>query len=44
MKIYDKLRLHDPNKKRSVGREIKILYKLEHPNLLSLHECIETNQ
>ena len=42
LKIYEKYRLTDPSKKKNVGREIEILKKLDHPNIVKMFEVIET--
>jgi MAP/microtubule affinity-regulating kinase len=42
MKIYPKYKLDDPNKKRSVIREILCMKKLEHPNTIKLLDSFET--
>lgn len=42
MKIYPKYKLDDPNKKRSVMREIVCMKKLEHPNTIKLLDSFET--
>jgi MAP/microtubule affinity-regulating kinase len=42
LKIYEKYRLADPSKKKNVGREIEILKKLDHPNIVKMFEVIET--
>lgn len=44
MKIYDKMRLNDPMKKRSVSREITLMSKLDHPNIVKFYESIDTNK
>lgn len=44
MKIYDKIRLNDPIKKRSVSREISLLQRLDHPNIVKFYESIDTNK
>ena len=44
MKIYDKFRLNDPMKKKAVQREIAVLRKLEHPNVVGLVELIENQK
>eukprot|EP00359_Climacostomum_virens_P003916 CAMPEP_0204901482 /NCGR_PEP_ID=MMETSP1397-20131031/3106_1 /ASSEMBLY_ACC=CAM_ASM_000891 /TAXON_ID=49980 /ORGANISM="Climacostomum Climacostomum virens, Strain Stock W-24" /LENGTH=417 /DNA_ID=CAMNT_0052069847 /DNA_START=219 /DNA_END=1472 /DNA_ORIENTATION=+ len=41
VKTYDKVRLLDPSRKKSVHREIKILSKLEHPHIVKLFETID---
>ncbi len=42
IKIYDKFRLLDPQRKKSVNREIQILQKLCHPHIVKLIETIDT--
>lgn len=42
LKTYEKYRLTDPSKKKNVGREIEILKKLEHPNVVRIFDVIET--
>ena len=42
IKIYDKSKFMDQNKLKNVQREIQILHKLNHPNILKLYESIET--
>lgn len=42
IKVYDKLSLLEPSKKKNVQRETRILYKLNHPNIVKLYETIET--
>lgn len=42
VKIYEKSNLLNPNRMKSVEREIKILYKLKHPNIIELKETVET--
>lgn len=44
MKIYDKNRLNDPIKKRSVSREINLMQRLDHPNIVKFYESIDTNR
>lgn len=41
VKTYDKIKLLDPSRKKSVHREIQILGKLEHPNIVKLFETID---
>lgn len=42
IKTYDKVRLLDPNRKKNVTREIKILSKLDHPHIAKMFETIDT--
>ena len=42
LKIYEKFRLTDPMKKKAVQREIAVLKKVSHPNVIKLVELIET--
>jgi len=44
MKIYDKYKLSDPQKKRSVSREITLLKKFDHPNIVKFYDSIDTNR
>lgn len=41
IKIYDKQKLQDPHKLKNVRREISILSKLNHPNIIKLYNVIE---
>jgi serine/threonine protein kinase len=42
IKVYDKYKLIDIQRKRSVIREIKILKRMEHQNIVQLHDAIDT--
>ena len=42
IKSYEKYKLVDAQKKKNVEREIFILEKLKHPNIISLHKVIRT--
>ena len=42
LKIYEKYRLTDPSKKKNVDREIEILRKMSHPNIVKMYDVIET--
>ena len=44
MKVYDKYKLNDANKKKALTREIAVLKKIDHPNLVKLYEVIETTR
>ena len=41
IKIYDKIKLIDQHRKNSVKREIQILKKTDHINIVKLHEIID---
>eukprot|EP00347_Sterkiella_histriomuscorum_P023875 403333082 len=42
IKIYEKYKLIDPQVKQNLIREIKVLNKLDHPNIMKLYESIDT--
>lgn len=42
VKIYDKYRMSEEKKKKSMYNEIRLLKKLDHPNLIKLHAVHET--
>jgi MAP/microtubule affinity-regulating kinase len=44
IKTYEKARLRDPQRKQSVKREMQILQKLQHPNIIRLHETLESSK
>jgi serine/threonine protein kinase len=44
VKIYEKFRLMDSLKKTAVSREIAVMKKLNHPNIVKMHEVIETSK
>ena len=44
MKIYEKKNLNDNIKKKCVSREIEILKKLNHPNIVKLYDTIITDK
>lgn len=43
IKIYEKTRIMDPQRKKNVKREIKLLKMMSHPYIIKLHEAFETN-
>jgi serine/threonine protein kinase len=44
MKIYKKHKLLDANRRRSVKREIKLMEKMRHSNIIKLYEIIDTHK
>ena len=44
MKIYEKFKLLDKTKKNAVDREIAIMKKVDHENIVKLKEVITTNK
>jgi len=44
MKVYDKYKLNDANKKKALTREIAVLKRVDHSNLVKLVEVIETSR
>lgn len=42
IKTYEKSKLQDPQKRKNVSREMKILSKLRHTNIIKLHQAAET--
>jgi MAP/microtubule affinity-regulating kinase len=43
IKAYEKVKIRDPQKKKTVRREIKILQTVSHPNIVRIHDVVETN-
>jgi serine/threonine protein kinase len=43
IKIYEKEKLREAQKKKSVRREIMILQHLDHENIVQLYDVVETN-
>ncbi len=42
LKMYEKYKLIDPQKKRNVIREIRVLERINHPNIVKLYDSIDT--
>lgn len=43
IKVYEKAKLREPQRKKSVRREIRILQMLDHPNIVKILDVVETN-
>lgn len=43
-KIYEKFKLLEPNRRKSVKREIKIMEKLDHQHIAKLYEAFDTHK
>ena len=44
MKIYKKYKLMDPNRRKSVKREIKLMEKMKSQQIIRLYEVIDTGK
>jgi serine/threonine protein kinase len=44
MKIYKKYKLMDPNRRKSVKREIKLMEKMRNSQIIALYEVIDTSK
>lgn len=44
MKIYKKYKLEEPNRRKSVKREIKLMEKMNHCHIIQLFEIIDTQK
>ena len=44
MKVYEKIKLIDMQKKRNTIREIHILEEIDHPNIIHLYNVLETSR
>ena len=44
MKIYKKYKLSDPNRRKSVKREIKLMEKMNNQHIIKLYEVIDTQK
>ena len=43
-KVYEKFKLLEPNRRKSVKREIKIMERLDHVNIAKLYEAYDTHK
>lgn len=43
IKIYEKNKIKEVNRKKSIRREIMILQMLNHPNIVKIMDVVETN-
>jgi len=43
-KVYEKFKLLEPNRRKGVKREIKIMEKLDHQNIAKLYEAFDTHK
>lgn len=43
IKIYEKSKLVEPQRRKSVKREIKLMERMSHPNICSLFDVLETS-
>lgn len=43
IKIYEKAKIKDLQRRKGVRREIEILEKLDHPNIVKIHDTVESN-
>jgi serine/threonine protein kinase len=44
VKVYDKYKLTDDQRKRSVIKEIKLMKKMQHENIACLYDAIDTQR
>ena len=44
VKIYEKIKFIEPNRKKSVKREMNIMEKLDNPNIAKLYEAFESSK
>lgn len=44
IKIYEKFKLLDPQRRKSVRREIKLMERMSHPNIVGYHEAIDSSK
>lgn len=44
LKVYEKCALSDPLSRTSLGKEISVLEKLSHPNIVKIYDCIDSGK
>jgi serine/threonine protein kinase len=44
IKIYEKYKLLDPQRRKSVRREIKLMERMNHPNIVAFHDALDTSK
>jgi len=44
VKIYDKYKLLDPQRRKSVRCEIRLMERMRHPNIVKFHEALDTSK
>jgi serine/threonine protein kinase len=42
VKVYEKYKLLDPQRRKSVRREIKLMERMSHPNMVAFHDALDT--
>jgi serine/threonine protein kinase len=43
IKIYEKVKIMDPMRSRSVKREIKLMQRIDHQSIIKIYDVVETN-
>lgn len=44
IKIYEKARLLDPQRRKSVRREIRVMDRIAHTNVVKFYEVVDTSR
>ncbi|KAF4671596.1 hypothetical protein FOL47_001411 [Perkinsus chesapeaki] len=44
VKVYDKVKLLDPQKRKGVKREMKLLERMSHPNIVRFHDALDSTR
>jgi len=44
IKVYDKHKLLDPQRRKSVRCEIRLMERMKHPNIVSFHDAVDTSK